>query len=307
MQLDSAVCDDLREQLHARPGATMKIDLPAQTVTGPDGAAYRFEIDAFRKKCLLEGLDDIGITLQHDAAIAAFENAISQPLRLAIPLTMETSDKTARQLFEEIKANPTRKRFGFGRKPALINIDLQKAYTAVGEFATAYETDPKQLDYVNQLAAAFRAKSLPVVWTYVAYMDSGEDCGVWGTRTNTPDSLQNIKVGSRRSEFDERLDIDRKRDIIVNKRMASAFHETNLQSVFTFHGVDTVIVTGGSTSGCVRATVVDSLSRSYRTIVPRGVRGRQAREPALRQPLRHGAQIRATSSRSRRFWSTCGR
>jgi nicotinamidase-related amidase len=98
-------------------------------------------------------------------------------------------------------------------------------------------------------------------------MDSGEDCGVWGTRTNTPDSLQNIKVGSRRSEFDDRLDIDRKRDIIVNKRMASAFHETNLQSVFTFHGVDTVVVTGGSTSGCVRATVVDSLSRSYRTIV----------------------------------------
>ena len=50
--------------------------------------------------------------------------------------------------------------------------------------------------------------------------------------------------------------------------MASAFFETNLGSVFNFHGVDTVVVTGGSTSGCVRATVVDSLSRSYRTIVP---------------------------------------
>ena len=181
---------------------------------------------------------------------------------------METSDKSARQLYEEVKRNPTRKRFGFGRKPALINVDLQKAYTKVGEFISAYETNPKQLEYMNQLAAAFRAKNLPVVWTYVAYMESGEDCGVWGTRTNTPDSLQNIKVGSRRSEFDDRLDIDRKRDIIVNKRMASAFHETNLQSVFTFHGVDTVEVTGGSTSGCVRATVVDALSRSYRCIVP---------------------------------------
>ena len=50
--------------------------------------------------------------------------------------------------------------------------------------------------------------------------------------------------------------------------MASAFFETNLGSLFTFHGVDTVVVTGGSTSGCVRATVVDSLSRSFRTIVP---------------------------------------
>lgn len=181
---------------------------------------------------------------------------------------MEFSNKSARQLFEEVRANPTRKRFGFGKKPALINIDMQKAYTCVGEFVTAYETDPQQIDYVNQLAELFREKKCPVVWTYVAYMDSGEDCGVWGTRTNTPDSLQNIKVGSRRSEFDDRLRIDHKRDIVINKRMASAFFETNLPSVFNFHGVDTVVVTGGSTSGCVRATVVDSLSRSYRSIVP---------------------------------------
>jgi len=181
---------------------------------------------------------------------------------------MELSDKTARQLYEALKANPTRKRFGFGAKPALINIDLQKAYTSVGEFPTAYETHPRQMEYVNQLARLFREKRRPVVWTYVAYMDSGEDCGVWGTRTDTPDSLQNIKAGSRRSEFDHRLEVDRQRDIIVNKRMASAFHETNLGSVFNFHGVDSVVVTGGSTSGCVRATVVDSLSRSYRTIVP---------------------------------------
>jgi nicotinamidase-related amidase len=99
-------------------------------------------------------------------------------------------------------------------------------------------------------------------------MDSGEDCGIWGTRTDTPDSLQNIKVGSRRSELDDRLRIDTKRDIVVNKRMASAFFETNLGSLFTFHRIDTVVVTGGSTSGCVRATVVDSLSRNFRTIVP---------------------------------------
>ena len=181
---------------------------------------------------------------------------------------MEQSNKSARELYAAVKANPTRKRFGFGARPALINVDLQKAYTCVGEFVTAYETDPKQLAYVNDLASAMRAKNFPVVWTYVAYMESGEDCGVWGTRTDTPDSLQNIKVGSRRSEFDDRLVIDRRRDIIINKRMASAFFETNLQSIFTFHKIDTVIVTGGSTSGCVRATAVDSLQRSYRTIVP---------------------------------------
>src|SRR5215468_2622525 len=181
---------------------------------------------------------------------------------------MDLSNKTARQLFTEFKDKPTRPRIGFGRKPALVNIDLQKAYTAVGEFVTAYATDPQQLAYINELAALARAKAVPVVWTFVAYMDSGEDCGIWGTRSNTPDSLQNIKLGSPRAEFDDRLVIDRGRDIIINKRMASAFHETNLVSLLTFHRCDTLIVTGGSTSGCVRATVVDSLSHSYRTIVP---------------------------------------
>jgi nicotinamidase-related amidase len=145
---------------------------------------------------------------------------------------------------------------------------LQRAYTDTVTFKTAYETDPNQMDYINKLADLFRAKSFPVVWTYVAYMESGEDCGVWGTRTNTPDSLQNIKVGSERSEFDTRLKIDKVNDIIFNKRMPSAFHDTHLNSLLTWHKIDTVIVTGGSTSGCVRATVVDSLSHGYRTIVP---------------------------------------
>ena len=181
---------------------------------------------------------------------------------------MEFSNKTARELYEGVKATPTRKRFGFGLKPAVVNIDLQKAYTCVGEFPTAYETDPNQVDFVNQISELARSKNLPVVWTYVAFMESGEDCGVWGTRTDTPDSVQNIKVGSRRAEFDDRLNVDLVKDVIINKRMASAFHETNLASLLVWHSTDTIIVTGGSTSGCVRATVVDSLSHGYRTVVP---------------------------------------
>ncbi len=180
---------------------------------------------------------------------------------------MEESDLTPREYYAQIKSNPARAKFGFGRKPVLVNIDLQKSYTAVGEFKTAYETDPKQLDYVNELAAICRSKKLPVVWTHVAYMDSGEDAGVWGTRTDTPDSLQNIKKGSRRSEFDDRLEIDHDNDVIYNKRMPSAFHETSLQSLLVWHKADTLILTGGSTSGCVRATAVDSLAHGYRTIV----------------------------------------
>lgn len=181
---------------------------------------------------------------------------------------MEMSDKTARQLWLEVKANPNRARFGYGRKAVLVNIDFQCAYTRVDEFKTAYETDPRQIEYVNELAKRCRALGWPVVWTHVAYADSAEDAGVWGTRTNTPDSLQNIKQGSRRAEFDERCDIHHGQDLVYCKRMPSPFFETPLQSLLVWHQVDTVVITGGSTSGCVRAGAVDSLSRGYRTIVP---------------------------------------
>ncbi len=181
---------------------------------------------------------------------------------------MEYSDKTARQIWNEVKANPSRARFGFGRKAVLVNIDFQKAYTKTDEFKTAYETDPRQIEYVNRLATGFRALGWPVVWTHVAYMESAEDAGVWGTRSNTTDSLQNIKFGSRRSEFDDRVEMDPVKDVIYLKKMPSAFFETQLQSLLVWHQVDTVILTGGSTSGCIRATAVESLSRGYRTIVP---------------------------------------
>jgi nicotinamidase-related amidase len=99
-------------------------------------------------------------------------------------------------------------------------------------------------------------------------MDDAADAGVWGTRTNTPDSLQNIKYGSERHAFDDRVTIDESVDAVYTKRMPSAFFETPLQSFLTWHKVDTLVITGGSTSGCVRATAVDSLSHGYRTIVP---------------------------------------
>lgn len=181
---------------------------------------------------------------------------------------MIASDKTARQIYEEVMANPQRAAFGFGQKAALVNIDFQKAYTRTDLFKTAYETDPHQIAYVNQLARECRRLGWPVIWTHVAYMDSGEDAGVWGTRTNTPDSLQNIKYGSERSDLDERAEADRLRDVFYTKRMPSVFFETPLASLLVWHRVDTLILTGGSTSGCVRASAVDSLSHGYRTIVP---------------------------------------
>lgn len=199
---------------------------------------------------------------------ASFSNHMRRLATSVVPAPpMATSAKTARELFAEVMATPARKRFGFGQKAAIVNVDFQKAYTS-GEFKTSYTTDPKQLEYVNQLSALARSLGLPVVWTHVAYMDTAADAGAWGTRTDTVDSLQNIKFGSERSEFDARVQIDRSVDAVMLKKMPSVFHETNLQSLLVWHQVDTVILTGGSTSGCIRASAVDSLSRGYRTIVP---------------------------------------
>ena len=181
---------------------------------------------------------------------------------------MKISNKTAREIFNDLKSNPSRAKFGFGKKAALVNVDPQKAYTCVDEFKTAYETDPRQMEYINILASGFRALDWPVIWTHVAYMEDASDAGIWGTRTDTTDSLQNIKFGSRRSEFDDRLKIDRIKDAVYLKKMPSAFFETPLQSLLVWHQVDTLVITGGSTSGCIRASAVDSLSRGYRTIVP---------------------------------------
>lgn len=179
---------------------------------------------------------------------------------------MQTTDQTARQYWEAVKANPNRAKFGFGQRPAIVNIDVQRAYTDLDSFKTAYETDPRQIEYINQLSALLRERGLPVVWTHVAYLESAEDAGVWGTRTNTPDSLQNIRHGSERAQMDPRADVQ-PGDIMMHKRMASPFFETNLWSLLTFHRIDTLLITGGSTSGCVRACAVDSLSRGFRTIV----------------------------------------
>lgn len=74
---DTDTCDRLRAQLHADPGATMSIDLDAQRYTGPDGTAYAFEVDSFRKYVLLSGLDDIDLTMQYEDEIAAHEAALT--------------------------------------------------------------------------------------------------------------------------------------------------------------------------------------------------------------------------------------
>jgi len=79
--LSDAEVDELFQQVEANPGYELTVDLQAQTVTRPDGKVYSFELDEFRKHCLVNGLDDIGLTLQDHEAIATFEgkHRVSQP------------------------------------------------------------------------------------------------------------------------------------------------------------------------------------------------------------------------------------
>ena len=73
IRLDAEKVDALFKAVEANPGYKLKIDLEQQTISAPDGLVYKFEVDAFRKHCLLNGLDDIGLTLQHVDEIKAFE------------------------------------------------------------------------------------------------------------------------------------------------------------------------------------------------------------------------------------------
>lgn len=73
VRLAKDACAALRGQLHAQPGARITVDLEAQQVTGPDGSVYDFEIDPFQKHCMVNGLDDIALTMQYDADFTAFE------------------------------------------------------------------------------------------------------------------------------------------------------------------------------------------------------------------------------------------
>jgi len=83
--LPADVVAQLRRQLHDRPGATLSVDLESQTVTAPDGALHRFEVDAFGKEMLLTGRDEIGLTLGFEARIREFEARHSKEMSWAVP------------------------------------------------------------------------------------------------------------------------------------------------------------------------------------------------------------------------------
>ena len=85
IRLEEKVLARLRAQLVEQPGSTIEIDLEGQFVVGPDGTKHMFNMDLFRKRCLLEGLDDIGLTLIHEETIASFETRYQKTYNWTMP------------------------------------------------------------------------------------------------------------------------------------------------------------------------------------------------------------------------------
>jgi 3-isopropylmalate/(R)-2-methylmalate dehydratase small subunit len=85
IRLDDEICAGLRAQLRENPGAEMIVDLDARRIIAPDGTEHDFEVSDFRRRCLMEGLDDIGLTLEHEAEMDAFEAAYRAEMSFLYP------------------------------------------------------------------------------------------------------------------------------------------------------------------------------------------------------------------------------
>ena len=155
-------------------------------------------------------------------------------------------------------------RMGFGRSPAIIVVDFIRAYTTPG--APLYA--PAVVEAVKATApllAAGRRKGIPVIYTRVLYHPSGCDGGLFVRKVPV---LRGMVEGEPLADIVPELPPGTD-DVILIKQYASAFFGTSLATMLTAQGVDTLIITGCSTSGCVRATAVDAMQNGFRPIVPR--------------------------------------
>lgn len=163
---------------------------------------------------------------------------------------------------------------GYGDNPALLVVDLQRGFTDDENPLGGPLT--QVIERTNRLLDAAHDGDVPVVCTRILTThQEGHDYGVWLEKIP---ALETLKAGSKWIEIDERLHLDAN-DHILDKRQASAFHETELDSMLGYLGVDTVIITGCTTSGCIRASAIDACQHGYRTIVPEKAVGDRAVEP----------------------------
>jgi nicotinamidase-related amidase len=160
---------------------------------------------------------------------------------------------------------------GLGRRAAVIVVDMSRGFT---DPACPLGCESDAVVAANgALLAAARAARLPIVFTTVVYRNDDE-APVF--RARVP-ALNLLSAGSPWTEIDPRLE-RRPGEWLVEKRHASAFFGADLAARLRGAGVDSLIVTGLTTSGCVRATVVDGLQHDFRVVVPREAVGDRNRD-----------------------------
>ncbi len=153
---------------------------------------------------------------------------------------------------------------GFGSKPALVVIDFVRAFTEPGEgMPLAADFGPEIAATVEVLGAA-RAAHVPVYFTVPVYDEPDlADAGIWASKVPASTTL---RAGTPGVELDPRLG-RRPDEALILKKYASAFFGTDLASRLTTRGVDTLLLCGCTTSGCVRASAVDGLQHGFRVMV----------------------------------------
>jgi nicotinamidase-related amidase len=167
-------------------------------------------------------------------------------------------------------------RAGFGERPSLVVVDVNRGFT---DPASPLVCDLDEcVGAIARLLEAFRAAELPVVFTTVCYDDFGRQAAA--VFLEKIPALGVLAPGSPWVEIDPRIaPLDG--EAVLSKYFASAFFGTSLASLLASAGADTVVVTGASTSGCVRATALDALQHGYRVLVPREAVG--DRNPAAHE------------------------
>ena len=155
-------------------------------------------------------------------------------------------------------------RLAFGARPALLVVDVVRAYLnpASPLYAPAFEI---ALAANERLVAAARDAGMPVVFTNVVYQASGRDGGLFYAKVP---ALSVFDAGSALGAFPHSLQ-PRGDEVVVTKQYASAFFGTSLASTLNSLGIDTLLITGFSTSGCVRASALDALQHGFAPFVVR--------------------------------------
>ena len=165
-------------------------------------------------------------------------------------------------------------RVGFGERPAIVVIDMTKAFTD-----PSYKVGCNQdanVAAIAELLAAARRRNVPVYFTQIAYLPDGSDGGIFIKKVP---ALMELQLSDPNClEVDERI-APVEGEVVYCKKYPSAFFQTHLGSMLVSQGVDTLIVTGCATSGCVRATAIDGISNGYRVVVPREAVGDRAQGP----------------------------